>query len=437
MANPYNMKDYKPVTSYQIDVSQSEKTLGGKNATKINQHTASPNFPGGMVIADKNTELTFKVTNNMPEATNVHWHGLEIPNSQDGPNIVIEPNTSVDFKFNHPEAGTYWYHPHLIPALPQLNSGLYAPFIIKEDYDDQYAGDYVLMLDDWALSPEGVIDDQYSTSDMEVIGNVETVNFQTGSNIAPIIIKKGEIIKLRFINASTAQPHTPTLKDNEMGVTHLDGFSLPEPYMAASIRLAPSERVDVEIKGIKEEGTYEITNERNLGIKIPVIYNGSRTDMQSPFVPAPSRGFADIESKKVDFEFELNSTGMMEGMSMGGMKMDGSDETKWTINGKSFPDTDPVSLKVGEVYKLRFKNNDMMQMMDGMTHPIHIHGTHFQVVSINGKAPSQELFKDTVEVNMGEYVDIALKYKYPGEWMLHCHIIDHEDSGMMMLLNVE
>lgn len=106
----------------------------------------------------------------------MHWDGLEVPNTQDDPNLVIRRGEQHDFRFTLSETGSYWYHSHLMPVLPQLNIGLYAPFIVKDASDTEYTGDYVLMLDDWALSPNGAIDAAYSTSNMEVIGNVETVN---------------------------------------------------------------------------------------------------------------------------------------------------------------------------------------------------------------------------------------------------------------------
>ena len=145
------------------------------------------------------------------------------------------------------------------------------------------------------------------------------------------------------------------------------------------------------------------------------------------------------------FTFVLNShmaKGTHSGMDMGGTHHGGSmhdmgdTRTVWTINGDSYPRTPTVSLKTGQVYRLRFQNEDQMQLEDNMTHPIHIHGAHFEVLSLNGSAPPREMFKDTLEVAPNEYADIAVRFSNPGQWMLHCHIIDHEDNGMMMMLDV-
>lgn len=432
--NPYNILNYAPQSSYNITIKDTEHSIQGSKMTAAKGYETDVGYPGGMIIVDKNEALNFTVTNTLKDATSVHWHGLKVPNDQDGPGSVLQAGERAAFAFKLDQAGTNWYHPHERPILPQLNTGLYAPFIVKDDFDDQYAGDYVLVLDDWALAPSGAIDDKYSVGDMEILGNKETVNGRSGEDIYPVSLKKGEVVKLRFINASTAQSHTLALDGHEMRVTHLDGYKLLEPYTAGAITLFPGERVDVEVKGIKTEGTYYINNERNFGMSIPVVYEGVGEEMASPFVPDVPRAFAQIDTRPVDFEFVLNSK-MERGSEHGaGMSMD-MEKIMWTINDMSYPDMKATDLKVGQVYKFRFTNNDT-EMMHAMSHPIHIHGEHFQVVSINGTAPASELFKDTMEVKPGEYVDIAIRFDNPGMWMLHCHIIDHEDNGMLTVLNV-
>lgn len=123
----------------------------------------------------------------------------------------------------------------------------------------------------------------------------------------------------------------------------------------------------------------------------------------------------------------------MHSEGSGGM-MGGSmtDMMRWTINGKSWPDTAPLKVKVGTVVKVRFVNRDTM--MHQMDHPMHLHGAYFQVVSENGRKPARETWKDTVNVPAGQYVDIAFRFVNPGDWMLHCHIIDHEDNGLMTMV---
>jgi FtsP/CotA-like multicopper oxidase with cupredoxin domain len=360
----------------------------------------------------------------MEQLTSLHWHGLRVPIDQDGPSEVMNKGDEADFAFTLNMTGTHWYHPHQRPILPQLNTGLYAPFIVKEDYDSEYAGDYVLTLDDWTLDSSNKIDLE-SSMGSDVIGNLETVNKRSGNDIYPITLKQGEIVKLRFINASTAQTHTISLTGHSFRITHLDGHKLLEPYTVQSIRIAPGERYDAELKGIKSSGTYYIRNTRSYGMRIPVIYEGVGEDMTSPFIPGESEAFPGLEGKAPDKIYTLSSN-----------------STHWTINDKAYIDDAPTkdidifNAELNKVYIFRFDNVDPGRMMSTRYHPMHLHGGHFQVISINGEKPPREMWKDTLEIPPNEYIDVAVKFYYPGDWMLHCHIIDHEDGGMLTMVHV-
>ncbi|MCL2602787.1 MAG: multicopper oxidase family protein [Treponema sp.] len=441
MNNPFNIISVAPASQFHIAIEPGKQEIVTGRQTNVNNYATG--FPGGAIITAKNTNLTINVTSTIDTVTSMHWHGLKVVNDQDGPFTPIQPGGSAAFQFSLAEAGTFWYHPHHRPILPQLNSGMYAPFIVKETYDTAYAGDYILMLDDWALSPEGTIDDRYTIAHMEIVGSVETVNKRTGEAIYPVELKKGEIVKLRFINASTAQLHTLHLDGHEFTVTHLDGHPLTSSFTTRTITLFPGERADVELKGIHNSGTFYIVNERNFGMRIPVVYTGAGRDMQSPFVPPQMKAFPGIADKAVDLTYVLASRmsrggggrmgggrGMMGGRGSGGMRME------WTINGLAHPNIPPTRVNVGQVYKIRFVNNDRM-MMTQTSHPMHIHGEHFLVVSVNGTPPPSEMWLDTVEIPIGQYVDVAIRFDNPGTWMMHCHIIDHEDNGMLTVIIAE
>jgi len=205
-----------------------------------------------------------------------------------------------------------------------------------------------------------------------------------------------------------------------------------------------------------------------IGINIPIEYKGKAVhQVVSPFISPASKSFPSIAGKTPDYVLELGST-MMTKMSdhtgttgamhdMAGMNHMMNSESvmvtngmqskdmpmnmsmsgmQWTINGKVFPETDPLQVTVGKVVKIRFWNKDT-QGMHPMDHPIHLHGTYFQVVSLNGAPPERETWKDTINVPAGQYVDVAFKMEEPGTWMLHCHILDHEDGGMMTMIEAK
>lgn len=390
--------------------------------------------PGMPIIVNKGDTVSITGINNLPNATNIHWHGLVVPNDQDGPGKTLKPGKRFSYSFKVNESGTYWYHSHYRPVLDQVDKGLYAPFIVKAPEDDLYSGDHVLVLDDWYLDANGNRLQGTSRGAMERFGNIETVNGKTGSAIEPLVLRKGELHKLRFINASTAAVHTINISGHKFRVTHTDGHPLVEPYETDTITLSPGERIDVEVAAVGEEGkSYVIKSERSeLGINIPVNYQaGQVSTVLSPFVPPQSRNIPGIDNRAPDFTLDLNSVMDMTSMSMPATEPGAMDNMmRWTINGKSYPDTDPIKVKLGQVVKMRLWNKDVTTA-EKMDHPIHIHGTWFQIVSLNGRKPEREIWKDTVNVPAGEYVDIAFTMTNPGMWMLHCHILDHEDGGMM------
>jgi FtsP/CotA-like multicopper oxidase with cupredoxin domain len=440
--NPYNILNISPKTEYTINIIDSKEDLLRNAKTATFQYETG--LPGGMIIVPKEELLKFHASNSIAQKTSIYWHGLRVPHDQNTKDL--NSGASAEFEFTLDMTGTYWYHTLTRPIMDQLNYGLYAPFIVKEDYDSKYAGDYVLTLDDWTIDPiTGNIDFDIGGSHgfSEAVGHLETVNRRTGNNIYPVNLKKGEIVKLRFINASTAQSHTMSMDEHSFRVTHLDGHKLVEPYMTNRFKIAPGERVDVELKGIKSEGTYYIKNERGYGMRIPVVYQGDGKDMESPFVPGSSEAFPGISAgMSPDKEYILDSTVERSGDGSHGSHESEEKPTVYTFNGKGYVDGDMSSIDifecdVGNVYILRFTNNDFGMVDHISRHPIHLHGGQFQVISINGQPPERETWKDTIVISPREYVDVAVKFQYPGYWMLYCHIIDHEDNGMLTMIYVK
>lgn len=390
--------------------------------------------PGTPIVARPGERVRIEVVNRLSAPTNIHWHGLVLPNDQDGPFLSIEPGSVFTYDFVAGESGTYWYHPHLMPVLPQLDMGLYAPFIILAPEDGKYSGDHIYILDDWLLDANGRRLEGVARGDMERYGNVETVNGKTEKAIPPLVVRSGEMHKLRFINASTAAVHTIKISGHAFRITHTDGHPLGQPFMTDQIVLAPGERFDAELFASGAEGDrFEMaSSRRERGIVIPVIYGeGSVAPVASPFNPASSRAYMATAPAKFDIKMELSSAMGMMGMGSGMMR--------WTIDGRSYPDTKRIDVKTGKVVTMRIYNRDMMSMMMGhrMDHPVHIHGTKFQVLSIDGIPPAGETWKDTIPVPDGGYIDIAFVMSNPGDWLLHCHIIDHEDGGMMTIIRAQ
>lgn len=421
---------------FKLELREADWELRPGLVTKVWSYNGS--VPGQPIVVSQGEFVTIEVANQLPVSTNIHWHGLVVPNDQDGPAVLIEPGKSFAYGFTAAETGTYWYHSHYRPVLEQVDRGLYAPFIVKAPEDAAYSGDHVYVLDDWYLNAGGNRLAGTATGDMERYGNTETVNGKTGPAIEPLIMRAGELHKLRFINASTAAVHTLFISGHTFRVTHTDGHALSEPYYTNTITLQPGERIDAELAASGEPGSrYMIESERSsLGIQIPIVYKDEKvTAVPSPFIPPKPSTVLGQSGRKPDYVLELGSEMISSSHSSGGHGGHGAPvlsagSTRWTINGKAYPDTEDIRIKVGQPVTVRFINKDV-QPGHTMDHPLHIHGTKFQVVSLNGSKPAREMWKDTINVPAGEYVDVAFTITNPGEWMLHCHIIDHEDGGML------
>lgn len=413
----YDITDTPSVADIDLHITRTVMALGGRSLDRHLYTVAGDDATYGAgrpIVVDVGDTVRLSATNDTETATNIHWHGMRVPNDQDGPAVLIDPGQSHDYEFTATSPGTYWYHSHERPVRDQVDAGMYAPIIVRDPIDAAYDLDQILVLDDWLVNE--------NTGHMEVVGDVDTVNGRTGEDIAPIEIRGGQIAKLRLINASTARTQQMRFP-LDVRVTHTDGAPLVEPYTTQELTIAPGERYDVELAPAGgESGTATITNERDNGMVIPVEYTATEArTATSPYVaPAPVPLDPELAHRTPDVEMTLS-----DAMTMGsGMA--------WTINGGVFPDAETFDLELGTTYLLRFRNDGMHRM----DHPMHIHGARFRLVSRSGQPVTEEIWKDTVAIAPGQYVDVAITFDEPGTWMVHCHILDHEDGGMMTSINV-
>lgn len=415
--DPYDITGTPSQPDVDLDITRTSMTIGDASVARYLYTVDGDDTvygAGRPLVVDVGDTVRLTATNDTDTATNIHWHGMSVPNDQDGPEILIEPGASHDYEFVAEKPGTYWYHSHERPVRDQVDEGMYAPLVVRDPADAGYDLDQVLVLDDWLLGE--------NTGDMEVVGDVDTVNGRTGADIAPVTVTGGEIAKLRLLNASTAKTQWLTFPV-DVRVTHTDGAPLVEPYVTREVEIAPGERFDVELALFGgEDETLTITNERDNGMTIPLEYTaGGATAAASPFAPpAPTPLDPELLTRAPDVEMTLGDR-----MSMGsGMA--------WTINGEVYPETESFDLDLGTTYVMRLRNDGA----HAMDHPMHIHGTHFRILTVNGDPVDAEIWKDTVTIRPGSFVDIAITFDKPGTWMAHCHILDHEDGGMMTSINV-
>lgn len=211
--------------------------------------------PGPALHAVEGERIRVEFTNELPVATTVHWHGVDVPWQQDGvPGVTqqaIEPGDSHTYEFTATPAGTRWYHTHgaaMGDEAGQLDMGLAGALVIAPRKARAAADvDKVLVLDDWNIGKRG-----YNAAMMAGHGghggeyNVFTINGRAMPDIEDIVVKEGQTVRLRFVNASTMSIHPMHLHGHQFRITALDGNPVPAPHTRNVGTLNPGETMDVE-----------------------------------------------------------------------------------------------------------------------------------------------------------------------------------------------
>ena len=260
-----------------------------------------------------------------------------------------------------------------------------------------------------------------------------TINGKAYPVTVPLRVRKGERVRLRLINASADHTHIIRLAGHRLQVAHTDGNPLVKPVEVDAVAIAPSERYDVQFVADRPGAWFLYCAEpghAGAGEQAAVLYEGH--ERKTP--EAPIEGIGDLSLWRYgmgrgrdvlprpsgqDRAFELVLSGGMMGSDV------------WTINGKRYPDTDPLRLRQGDRVHVRFNNMSME------AHPMHLHGQSFKVLAVNGRRLGQPLVKDSVDVeaHMGS---VALEFTAhnPGDWFFHCHKPMHMEGGMITLAQI-
>ncbi len=408
--------------------------------------------PGPEIRARQGDRVRVHVKNALTEETTVHWHGLRVPNSMDGvPHLTQTPiaaNGSFSYEFDVPDAGTYWYHPHQ-RGFEQVGRGLYGPLIVEETNPIQVDRDVTWVFDDWRLLRNGQISDDFGNRHDEShngrVGNTVTIN---GRILEEFPVYRGERIRLRLINAANARIFGLEFNGHNPQIVALDGQPIsPHSPSDGRVVLGPAMRVDLVIDMMGNAGqrfTVTDTFYKSLEFRLlDLVYGaqsvrdlalGTPIELTSNTMLEP-----DLNAAK-RHEIRFNG-GMMGGMMMGDRQGDGMMsmmETMragnlWFINGIAATGhvMDPIiKLQEGRSYILVMQNDTAWH------HPIHLHGHSFRVISRNGNPTRYHEWQDTVLMEPREAVEITFVADNPGDWMFHCHILEHMEAGMMGVIRV-
>lgn len=411
-----------------IELVASPSTIELIDGTTTEVWSYNGSVPGPPIRISLGDTLRVTVRNELEAATTIHWHGVRVPNDMDGvPDVNqprIESGESFVYEFTPPDAGTYWYHSHT-DGSEQLERGLYGTLVVEDrETSAGYDHDVVWVLDDWRLTDGGQIDPDFNTSNDRTQsgrwGNLITVNASTDEQL---VVQPGERIRLRLVNASNGRVYTPDFGDLDANLIAVDGLTTKTSQDGSNIVLAPGNRADLDIVAPATGGTYAISD----------AYSGVTQPLASLIVaddrPTASTGFAAPTNPAVpDWDSALEAPVDHE-LVLETINVD--DEWLWTINGRAYPDHQPLELTAGRFTKIKLVNQTHP------LHPMHLHGQFFKVLTRNGEPVDEPFFRDTVLLDRLDVVEIGLVPLDEGSWVLHCHIQEHADAGMMTVMTVE
>ena len=437
--------------------SEVELALGlDERAIKTRFWAYNNAVPGPALRFKKGERVRIAVENALQVPTAVHWHGLRVPNDMDGVPFVtqapIKPGEKFTYEFSLPDSGTFWYHPHQ-NSHEQVARGLYGAFIVEEekpitvDRDETWViSDLKLTADHQPVEDFGRIRD---VANEGRLGNQGLINgLPTGAKHA-FAVRSGERLRLRLINAASARVFNLTLEGHAMTVIARDGQGV-QPYVVETVNLGPGMRVDLIIDCMQKPGSAFVMRDqgvRGLGELTRFAYRADKPLRTKPMASAiklapnaiPEPNLAAATDHYIVFQGGMRGApviGTVDGKPAKIQEIIERNGLAWTMN---FTAQHEHALMHEPLLYLKKGEHVMLHMINetDFAHPMHLHGHFFRLVAINGQKVKNPEWRDTVMMGPRESVDVAFVAHNVGEWMYHCHILDHAAGGMMGILAVE
>jgi FtsP/CotA-like multicopper oxidase with cupredoxin domain len=471
LARPREVLRVADGDTVRLEAGLVRRNIGGRTYTMFGYNGQ---YPGPLLEGRRGSEIVVRFVNRLPDSSSIHWHGIRLDNAFDG---VESVGREFTYRVRFPDAGIYWYHPHIREDIQQ-ELGLYGNILVRAQYG-RANREEILMLDDLLVGDEGLIPlgkESPTHALMGRSGNVFLVNGEPGYRLA---VRRGEVVRFYLTNASSSRTLNVSFPGARMKVVAADAGPFEREAWVQSVVIAPAERYVVHVRFDRPGNVAMINHVRaldhlfgrffpqvdTLGV-VSVAPERVRNDLRASFAALrrdtattrtlePYRRFVEkapdqtlvltLETHGLPYVTErlmqIDSVYFAPVEWGGTMPM-----MNWASTGRQVrwvlrdPATGRQNMDVewafrrGEPAKIRLVNE--RRAFHGMQHPIHLHGQRFLVLAVNG-VPNEDLaWKDTVLVPAGAVVDILLDTSNPGHWMLHCHIAEHLSAGMMTHFNV-
>ena len=482
-ARPSQVVSMADGDTLEVSVSMVRRTIDGHEMV---MYGYNGQYPGPLIQAPKDATIVVRVTNDIEQPTTIHWHGIRLENRFDGvPGLTqpaIERGESFIYEVHVPDAGMFWYHPHVREDVQQ-DLGLFGNLHVTSP-DPEYYGpahrEEVFVLDDLLMDAQGAIpwgDSSPTHALMGRFGNVMMVNGETDHALT---VRRGEVVRFFLTNVANTRTFNVTFGNARVKVVASDIGRYEREQWVPSVVIAPAERYVVDVL-FDEPGEVAISNTIQAvnhfrGEFYPHVDTLSLVTVGETAAPAGiSEAFEtlrehedvqrDIDTfrpwfdRAPDHELEtgvrvrnLHPSIMLsmeadtlyfppiewnDGMPMMNWLSTGEQVT-WILRDRATgAENEAIDwrFKVGDVVKIRVFNSP--DSFHPMSHPIHIHGQRFLVLAMDGVESSNMVWKDTAMVPVGSTMDVLVEMSNPGEWMIHCHIAEHLHAGMMFGFTVE
>lgn len=442
--------------------------------------------PGPLIRVPQNATITVRFHNRIDLPSTIHWHGVRLDNRFDGvPDVTqdaVAPGGSFVYTVHFPDAGLYWYHPHVREDIEQA-MGLFGNLLVDSPQPDYYSPvnrEQVLVFDDLLVHRDSLVPFGREGPDFALMGRVGNLLLVNGEPRWTRAAHAGEVVRLHLTNVSSSRTFNLSLGGAALKVVASDVSRFEREERVPSIVIAPAERYVVEAR-FERPGRYALVN----AVQAINHYRGEfepRLDTLGLVTvdavratPDYGRQFATLRahaavSREIDrfrpffdrppdkqLTLTLRTTGLplatVQFMSidtayyapvewMDGMPdmnwLSTSKQVRWILHddatGRENMDID-WHVPRGSVLKLRIVND--ARSFHPMQHPMHLHGQRMLVVARDGVATRNLAWKDTALIPVGSTVDLLIDASNAGTWMLHCHIAEHLGAGMMALLHVD
>ncbi len=433
-----------------LTASLGRVSLGERSAELM---TYNQQIPGPQLEVRPGDRVQIRFTNALDQPTNLHYHGLHLPPTglADDPFRTVVPGETALYDFQIPDqhpSGFFWYHPHVHGLVAsQVFHGLAGTILVRgkdEPPELQAAQEAVLVLQDFDLDRQGNV--QEPTPPFRMWGRQGDLITVNGQLHPRFDVFAGGLLRLRILNASASRVYQLQLADHPWWLVATDGRSLAAPVAQDSVVLAPGERADLLVPGDQPPDSYALLSlpyDRGIAAMAKSMGQNHGTDTTEEPQTIATLDYAGTTASESGTSMLVNfptALGTVETLPEPAIVrefvfdhgIDPETRDPFLINGRAFGhhriDT---QVNVGTVEDWVLVNKA------GMDHPFHLHTNWFQVVSHNGQPEPLPAWRDTVNLRPYETVRIRIPFRdFAGKTVYHCHLLDHEDQGMMGIIEM-